>query len=284
MLNIYKITKYIAVTFCLGAIIQSCNIINPKEPIPTYIHIDSVQFDGAGTHEITSIVVYYNNNPVGSFDLPATFPIVATGTGSLLIAPGVNSNGQSDRMTQYPFYTQDTSSFVAQPGKIINYTPRTTFVSSAKFHKISDFEYGQIGFSKSAGNVGITEATDPASIFEGNGTGSINLTAVGDSSVDSSNGPFAITNGAAFIEFDYKNTCPFALAMQAYLPGSYTVDPYYIVGVVPSQGVWRKFYLNVTGYTSTYPATAYYLYLNAFLSDGMTSGRLLIDNVKLVTF
>lgn len=286
MLNIYKIYKYFVILCVICAIVQSCNIINPKEQVPTYIHIDSFQFEGAATHEISAIVVYYNNNPVGSFDLPATFPIIATGTGSLLITPAINSNGQNDRLTQYPFYTQDTSTFTAQPGKVINYTPKTTYVASAKFYTISDFEYGQIKLTKAAGDVAITDVTDPSLIFQGNGTGSIYLAAVGDSSVDSSNTPFNITPGAAFIEFDYRTEIPFDLALQSNLGALYNSGANYIAGVNPVNPTtkWRKFYLDLTGVVNQTPGDNYTFFMNAYLADSQTHGRLLIDNIKLVTF
>src|ERR1700761_424190 len=70
--------------------ISGCNVINPKEAVPTYIHVDSFRFtpanyelQGASTHDIRTVFAFYNNNPIGVFDLPATFPVIATGTGKL---------------------------------------------------------------------------------------------------------------------------------------------------------------------------------------------------------
>lgn len=283
MWHICKTCTWFIILILFISVGQSCNIINPKERVPTYIHIDSFQFTGLGSSEITSVTVFYNNNPIGSFDLPVTFPVMAEGSGKLLFAPCINSNGQNDRLVQYPFYRQDTFSFDAKPGAIITYNPKTNYVPAAKFLMISDFEYGQINMSKANGNRGISVVTDPSMIFEGNGSGTIVLNAVGDSSVDSSNSAFAIPAGETFVEFDYKTSIPFAVGFLDNYSSLYVGNQYYIAGVSPSDR-WRKFYLNVTGYRSVYSAASYNFFLKTFLLDGQTSGRLLIDNIKLVTF
>ncbi len=283
MLHIYKTCKWFIFLLFVVAVVQSCNIINPKEQVPTYIHIDSFQFAGKGSHEITSVVVYYNNNPVGSFDLPVTFPVMATGSGKLLCTPAVNSNGQNDRTVQYPFYLQDTFTFSAKPGEIVNHNPITSYVPSTQFQTISDFEYGQINISKSGGNIPMTDVSDPSLVFDGNGTGSIYLGAVGDSSVDSSNKTFIIPATESFVEFDYKTDIPFAVGFLDNYSSLYVGSPYYIAGINPST-TWRKFYLNVTGYRSTHPAVSFNFILRTSLLPDQTSGRLLIDNIKLVTF
>src|SRR5690348_12276879 len=68
----------------LGMSMQNCNTINPRETTPTYIHIDSFRTKPGFSHKITAVWVYYNNSPVGVFDLPATIPVMASGTGKLL--------------------------------------------------------------------------------------------------------------------------------------------------------------------------------------------------------
>ena len=277
-----NLRSIIAVYICI-TLFHSCNIINPTEKIPTYLHVDSFQFVGAASHEISTVIAYYNNSPIGTFDLPATIPILAEGNGNVQLFPGIVSNGQNDRMLTYIFYKPDVYALTAQPGTVVNYIPKTRYDSAVKFYTISDFEFGQIKMSKAAGNVSITAVTDPALVFDGSGTGSILLTAAGDSSVDSSNIAFPIKNGAAFIEFDYKTQIPFAVGIQAELAGLYTVDPYYLAGLNPTDK-WRKFYLNVSGYITQYNATAYRFYLRTSLPANLTNGRLLIDNIKLVTF
>jgi hypothetical protein len=282
MSDIYNKLRYIPIVLLLIYSAVSCNIINPQEKVPTYIHVDSFQFEGGRSHDIKCVWVYYNNAPVGAFDLPATIPIITSGTGTLQLAPGILVNGRNERPLVYPFYTLDISELKEQPGKIVTITPKTRYYDSVKFTTISDFESGISKFAQWGGTTSLVVVTADTLKYEGTGTGAIFLNSSADSSIDSTATPFRIGNGAAFIEFDYKSSTPFALAMQANLGTLYSSSPTYLAGILPNDR-WQKFYLNVTGFVSQYPADTYHLYIKAALQD-QTSGRLLIDNIKLVTF
>ena len=265
-------------------VLWGCNAINPKEKIPTYVHIDSFIFEGNTSHEIKHIWVYYNNNPVGAFDLPATIPIITSGaTGSLEIAPGISINGRNERPLTYPFYKIDVSTLNEQPGKIVYYTPKTKYFDSVKFRTISEFEAGITKFSRWGGTTNIIGVTADSLTYEGTGSGAVFLVSAADSSIDSTTTPFVIKPGAAFIEFDYNTTVPFILGIQANLGSLYSSNINYLAGVLPNTG-WKKFYLNLSGFVNQYPADNYHLYIKTSMPAGQTNGRMLIDNVKLVTF
>ncbi|MFI5196305.1 MAG: hypothetical protein ACHQD8_04385 [Chitinophagales bacterium] len=293
MLRIYTRLVQVIFIYICGLFFQGCNIINPKEQVPTYIHIDSFKFNVnpllstplSTSHQITQIWAYYNNNPIGAFDLPATFPIITkgdTGNGQLEIAPAIAVDGLNNLVGIYPFYQYDTFTFTIQPGKIINHLPQTSYYSTTKANKISDFE-GPVNFYLQAGNIPMVRASDSASRFEGYGVGSITLNAVGDSSVDSSTMAFAIPVGAAYIELNYKSQIPFYIGLQANLSNIISSTPYYLAGISPSDH-WQKFYLNVADFAVQYKGTSYTLYIKANLSPDQTHGRLLLDNIQLVTF
>ena len=287
MLKIYTQLRYIVFLFSCGLFWQGCNVINPHEQTPTYIHIDSFNFlpnpsvlNVSLSHNITCVWVYYNNQNVGVFDLPATFPVMATGTGTLEMFPGIAVGGLNDILAVYPFYEPDTFTFTAQPGKIINHKASTRYYSAAKVHMISDFNFGT-NFKLDGGNIPIIVDTNSADVFEGSGSGLINLTIPGvDSSIDSITiGP--IPASSAFIEFNYKNTIPFYVGMQSNLTSGISSAPYYLTGIYPSDH-WQKFYLNVQDFAAQYPGSTYNLYIKASLTSG-TSGRVLLDNVQLIT-
>ena len=281
--------KYILVVVTGLWIIPGCNIINPTEATPTYIHIDSFKFvkglysDISYSNEITAVWVYYNNSSVGEFDLPATIPIIASGSGTLEVSPAVRVNGMNSQMQVYPFYTIDTFTFNAAPGQVINHVPITQYYTGLKFHTICN-QYN-LGLAKSYGTVGITfvgsdslefTANEPcAGVFMNNST---------DSSIDSSIVPFNIDAGSAFIELNYKCTVPFYLGLQATINGVETSTPYYLIGVFPNGDVWKKFYLDVGGFNSQYGGSNYKLFIKANMQDGQTNGKLLLDNVQLVNF
>ena len=292
MLRTYTSLALIFIYIC-GLFFQGCNTINPREQVPTYIHIDTFKFnanplltDVSTSHQITQVWAYYNNNPIGAFDLPATIPIMTngdSGTGQFELAPAVVVDGFNNFVGIYPFYQIDTFTFSFQPGKIINHIPQTSYYSSTKVTIISNFE-GPVNFSKWAGNIPMVRVSDPSMVFEGTGSGSITLNAVGDSSIDSSTvTSFPIPAGSAFIELSYKSEIPFYVGLQANLSNIISSTPYFLVGISPSDH-WQKFYINAADFAQKYQGTSYTLYIKATLSPGQTHGQLLLDNIQLITF
>ena len=289
MLHIYTRLKQLVFLFCCGLLSQGCNVINPTETVPTYIRIDSLHFKGNPiwpnlpvSSQITNVSVYYNNHSIGNFDLPATIPVMATGYGTLEVSAGINIDGLNNLTAVYPFYQVDTLGFSAQPGKVIKYTPVTSFYNDIKPYPISNFS-GNTLFALFAGNRTMTTINYPDPMaFEG-GTGSIQLSAVGDSSVDSTIKSFPIPAGAAYIEFNYKSTVPFYVGLQSNLGNVISSTPYFLGGVSPSDH-WQKFYLAVQDYAAQFKGDSYNFYIKAVLDTGQTSGRLLIDNIYLITF
>ncbi|MCW3123407.1 MAG: hypothetical protein JWQ38_2899 [Flavipsychrobacter sp.] len=284
--HVYNKIRLVIIAVVCGLIWQSCKVIDPKERTPTYFHIDSFVFNtclpGLNTlHKITAVAVFYNNAPVGFFDLPANVPILANATGQMSVAPAIFINGLSSLTSVYPFYQFDTSTITSQPGKVVTYLPKTCYYPTTKVKYISRFD-GAPGFVRVAGNKDLLTTTNPDLEFEG-GTGIITLSALGDSSVNSTNTTFPIPSGSAFIEITYKSTIPFYIGLQAKLGSVVSSEPYYLAGINPSS-TWTKFYLNVADFHGQYQGTDYNFYLKAVLADGQTSGQLLIDNIQLVTF
>ncbi len=277
---------------CLMLLVSGCNLINPHEKIPTYIHIDSFVFTNtpnlniSNSHSITSVYAYYNNVNIGTFDLPCTIPVMATGTGILTLAPAIIQDGLNSLVSLYPYYISDDYSFAAQPGKIITHNPTTHYYTDIKKTTISEFAFGNTNFALVMGTRPLFAVYNKDSlVFEGDASGEIILKAVGDSSVDSSKIQFAIplNQNQAYIEFDYKSSIPFYVGLGANLSHYISTDPYYLAGISPNDH-WQKFYLQVTDFAGRAQATSYTFYIKAVLGDGQTNGRLLIDNIQLVTF
>ncbi len=287
--------KYLPVIIFLGFACLSCNIKNPKEPTPTYIHIDSFSMVDnpkvippklSLSSQITAVYAYYNNNPIGYFDLPVTFPIITNGRGQLKIFPAVAVDGLNNFMATYPFYTSDTLTFDPQPGAIVKMSPKTRYHDSTKHYLNYSFSSsGTISFTLLNGTVPVTTTTDPANVFEGTGSGMISLHLPLDTLSESKSfDPFNVPVGVdAYIELNYKSTVPFYLGLRANLNGSTTFYQRYLSGVNPSDK-WQKFYLAIKDFAAQYKGDYYDLYIKASLPAGVTSGTVLIDNVQFVYF
>ncbi len=273
--------QYCLFILLFGWIGQGCNIINPHEQVPTYIHVDSFTFvkDSVNsslstTHQINSVWAYYNNSPVGVFDLPATFPIPAVGNGKLTLYPGIALDGLNSFLTTYPFYYGDTGAIVAQPGKIINYVPKTGYYKAAKNVQIT-----QGNFTGFLPLTGATALTYDAGVY------TITLNQPNDTlSEISSAKTYALAIGAdEYLEFDYKNTVPFYVGVQANLVGSGYVEKIYLSGINPSDH-WQKFYLSLKDFVAQYKADSYTIYIKAGLDPGQSSGKVYLNRIQILYF
>ncbi len=293
MKNIYILFTFFAVLFA----IESCTIINPKEPTPTYVHIDSFKFvpgnllvQGSSSHKITSIWVYYNNGPVGVFDLPVTFPVITSGNSGLLtIVPGISTDGITEFQEQYPFYYGDTSTLTTNAGQITTYIPKTGYTSATHFRIIEDFENGN-NFQKIAGDDSIVTTSDKSLVIEGGHSGYINLPTAGDSSENINGKFYPFVSGNSFIEISYRNSAQFAVGVLVSTDSSgsqlVSTSPEYLIGVNPSASI-NKMYISLSTeaskYLSLFPSAQFRLAIKSVLPNGQSSGFVIVDNIKYLT-
>lgn len=280
---------------------QGCNIINPVGPVPTYIHIDSFTFQNnpalnlPTTHAISNVWVYYNDNPIGEFDLPCTIPIIATGSQQVQLFPGVIVNGLNSLTGIYPFYTADTFTLRAQPGKTINVAPVTMYNTTVGYGQgvqwISKFLV-PTDFKWVAGTLPAipmkdypsTPANDSLILGDGSSSGSIQFTAPGDSAVYESSDTVVIASTVqdAYIEFDYKSSLPFYVGLSSNLNAALGSSAYYLGGFYPS-ATWQHVYLTVDGFVSQYPGSSYNFFVKTTMPAGQGYGRLLLAHIHCLT-
>src|SRR5215216_2342823 len=103
--------KFLLFVAIAGMSFSSCDVINPAEPAPTYVRIDSFTFktkdlskEGSGNQKINCAWVFFNNDAIGVFDLPANIPVMANEAGVISVIPGVSKGGLIDYNVQYPFF------------------------------------------------------------------------------------------------------------------------------------------------------------------------------------
>ena len=108
-----KFTLYAFFVLAVFAVtFSSCRKFEGSQTIPAYIHIESIVVDsltdyftyGATTSKITDAWVYVDDDPVGCFELPATFPVLKHGPHKVTVYGGIMSNGIAAARASYPFY------------------------------------------------------------------------------------------------------------------------------------------------------------------------------------
>lgn len=89
---------------------SSCRKFEGSQTVPAYIHIDTITVNcdyfvyGANTSKISDAWVYVDDNPIGCYELPATFPVLKHGPHKVTIYGGIKRDGISAARAPYPFY------------------------------------------------------------------------------------------------------------------------------------------------------------------------------------
>lgn len=108
-----KFTLYAFFVLAVFSVVfASCRKFEGSQTIPAYIHIESIVVDsltdyftyGATTSKITDAWVYVDDDPIGCFELPATFPVLKHGPHKVTVYGGIMSNGIAAARATYPFY------------------------------------------------------------------------------------------------------------------------------------------------------------------------------------
>lgn len=279
---------YIVTAFLIGMFWMSCKIINPSEKIPTYVHIDSFAFrqptagQGTASHDVTSVLVYYNNNPVGFFDLPVTFPVITTGdSGTLTVSPAVTVNGLHDFQSTYEYYTFDNKILKTNPGKVVMMLDTTGYNAQAHFPWSDDFEAGN-GFSALSFD-SLKADTSAADVFEGHRCGRIDMQP--DSlCVILADKSFSMNPaGLTYLELNYKCSTPFEVGVQVIntsVVGHNVIDAnIFIVGGNPNPNGWKKMYISIQSVAQQFPNEQYKILIKGLQGTG---GYILLDNLKVV--
>lgn len=283
-MKLQKKNTYLITIIGLMVITNSCNIINPAEQVPTYVHIDSFAFSatpnvGTISHKITSAWVYFDNQAVGAFDLPATIPVLGNSKGKLLVLPGVTYSGLNSVQYTYPYYTGDTTSLQPGTGLTINFTPKTQYISDSILNlTIEDFENSN-SFVNYTGDTNVVRVNTPSLVFEGQYAGYLFLKSQ-DYNESILNIPFKTKGTEAFVEIDYKSSIPFEVGLQT-TNQSGQLFVQYIYGFKP-RAEWNKIYVGLAEFIALYPNNTYRVVIKAIPQDA-NGGYVQLDNIKVIS-
>lgn len=107
-----KSTLFFLGLLLLALSLVSCKKFEGSQKVPSYIHIESIVVDsltdyftfGANTSKISDAWVYVDDQLIGTFELPSTFPVLKKGPHKVTIYGGIKVDGRSDARDRYPFY------------------------------------------------------------------------------------------------------------------------------------------------------------------------------------
>jgi hypothetical protein len=276
---------------CLALCFASCNVINPDEQDPGFIHIPSFQFnalpgEGTSSEKITEVWVYADEKIVGVYDLPADIPVLKNGPTDLLFFGGIKNNGISTTRIRYPFYKPFARSIPFTPFSRDTVIPEFVYFNGLDISE-KDFESGNFLVPAGPTQGSFTVTTDNNQVFEGTRSGIGTLDA-GESILyfkDEDN--LDLTSGnTIFLEMNYSCNNSFAVGLIA-SNGANTKKNLALI-INPTTGstgspVWNKIYVDL-GLIPLQNVNAQFfeLYFEAVPDQQGKPVELYLDNLKLV--
>lgn len=282
-----------------SALLVGCELINPEEPVPAYIHIPSVSVqtdeavEGTTSSNITEAWVSVNGDFVGAYSLPATLPVLAGGTAEVIVQAGVKDNGLGSSPDIYPFFNNFEIQAELEPNTTDTILPVFQYSNNTKFSILEPFEEGAHVFEEiRRGSINqMSQVTEGA--FEGRSlrikldTASAIIEAATTQRYANLTGNFTTS---VYLEVDYKSDVPVTFGFIGHqaggLPGA--GEAIFLSGFNPS-GEWKKIYFNLSVAVVESRLSEFQILFQAALPvQGGQFVRdeavIMMDNIKLLHF
>lgn len=283
---------YISLLLLFVTLQMRCDVINPEEEIPSYLHIESFEIEentlveeGSLRSKIVAAQVLVNNVGVGVIPIPGTIPVFATGDAVITLDPMIQENGANDLLSLYPFFTRVTMNANFAIGEETTINPKSTYISNATILR-GDFngsnvffvedvdgnpetkvEITQIGGQAGEGGVGKIVLTEENPIF----TGATNV-----------NAPYDISEASRiWLEIQYKTDVPMLFGLLDRTDGdTFDYDEY----GVAIKTEWNTLYFNLLDLIRSQQIERFQLSLRAnyVVGSELEEAQVLLDNIKLV--
>ncbi len=257
-----------------------------ENEVPAYLYIPSFTLtttsgQGTAAHKITDVWVYIDGNVQGIYQLPAQFPVVNLGKHDIQLFPGVRNNGIKSNPVIYPFLNSFTKSLDLTSGKIDTMRPTTTYVNSANFKILENFETGN-SLTVDRDNTNAIRFGQVDNGFEGKCAG---LTMTKTNSYFekgiSIKAQLPDALQSVYLEMHYKTQSPLAVGVFGSSATNPTGVTTYKVTLFPTD-VWNKTYINLTNEVKAMRLTDYQIVFKSLLPDSISTATVLIDNIKLL--
>ncbi len=282
------IRSFFLISIVIALFTSSCSLLDPDEDIPAYIKIDTLSFhtnsylEGAPTHNITDVWINIDGNFLGVYQLPITFPVLATGEHTIRVRPGIEDNGIDASRAVYPFYESFLIDTFLVENTDMYLIPEFTYNESAIFEWIEDFQDPSLSLERSSNSDTLLIQVVDSSL-SGNKWGAIYLDDEHQGfQYITSGDAFEIRSTEAYLELDYKNNQAFTIGiLLMYTSDIEAVD---IIQINPSEEK-SKIYIDLSYILSqSSSATGFYVYIRAAKNSDIDKAEIFIDNLKLVRF
>jgi hypothetical protein len=259
------------------------------EITPAFVTLDGFDLQtptiGAATSDITEVWVFADDDYIGAFPLPARIPVLKAGATTMQFIPGVRQNGVTATPDIYPFYSEVVRTLDLRPAETIALgTPTIGYKPEARFSINEGFE---AGFPREFtirvfGDTIILPSQDR--VLSGQFSGKIPLTADAPLLEMSSTETFSdllANSPSVWLEVDFLSDAFINWGVTGF-DGQRPIrnfDP-----ITRPRTEWTKIYFNLTEIVVRSNLDEINLNFSALLPDGVTSGDVYLDNIKLIHF
>ena len=271
----------------------SCKKFEGSQTVPAYIHIDSITVNcdyfvyGANSSKITDAWVYVDDNPIGCYELPATFPVLKHGSHKVSVYGGIKRDGIAATRAPYPFYKPLVyESLNLVEDSIINLQPVLSYYSigdGVEKGWMEDFETTNTLLPYSGSDTSVMRINGPEAWHSPNSFYSGKIVLPPDS-LD-----FTVTSADEFdfhsgyldycmLEMDYKCNDAFFVGVMYYQ--DYQLKKHPLVRIQPTDTVnavpqrWNKIYINIGPVMNEYVSASYFkIYFTSDLSVDPSYGE-----------
>jgi hypothetical protein len=131
--------KVILIATFIPFLFSSCEVLDKKEQIPSYIQIDTLIYHGITPTGFTCAYVYVDYKLIGVFEIPRVVPVLASGDSRILIRPGIDLNGYTYDRTYYELSRGYETRLTLEPSKVTTITPTARDLESVETAWLENF-------------------------------------------------------------------------------------------------------------------------------------------------
>ncbi|MCX6243799.1 MAG: hypothetical protein NTU98_03760 [Bacteroidetes bacterium] len=269
----------------------SCEKFSGDQTIPAYLDIDSIRLttdystQGTAIHNITDAWVYIDGEFIGTFQLPATFPVLKEGSHELSVLPGIKKDGIATTRISYQFYKPVVKTIKLVPDSTVKTgLLSTTYNTSTKFMWKEDFDDVAITLDTTKSTTVKIEQTPTGSplTLEGLHSGIAEFDTVGATFSAVSHTTFYIPSSAVFLEMNFNMDT--YLTVGVYVSVNGVVYELPVIYLNPTNDKWKKIYIDLSNILNAYTGGSAFRVF--FYQKETSTGhhRILLDNIKLVSY
>jgi len=286
-----KLLHYLPLLVILFLLHTSCEKFTGDQTTPAYIRIDSITLStnystqGTKSHSITDAWVYVDDELIGAFQMPATFPVLKSGNHQIKILPGIKKNGIAATRTVYEFYQPIVKNVIL--GELDTASlgfGSTSYQSTTIFSWKEDFDEMTTSLDTTPSSLVPIRLTTTGSdsTFEGLHSGMAVLDSVNDFFECQTHNEYPIPNSPVFLEMNFNLQNSLTVGVVLYSSANLIQLP--IMTLNPTNGIWKKIYIDLTTSLNAYATMqTYRVYFGTFKDAGVLRPTILFDNFKVVT-